>query len=145
MMRSSPSSMTRPGAHRNRPNTNHLLRFHFNVTRVDPFKSLSLLYEFAMSRPRTVDRAHITVRLIQQCLPAADQAQMTFVHKTFARVQGPPSTARRVQTAIWWRLYSCVLLCYWVNTTFLSQMLNKAKDHHTMFFNSFFQAPFDLL
>jgi hypothetical protein len=67
MMRSSPStSMTRPGAsHRNRPNTNHLLRFHFNVTRVDPFKRVSLLYEFAMSRPRTVDRAHITVILIQ--------------------------------------------------------------------------------
>lgn len=57
---------------------------------------------------------------------------MTFVHKTFARVQGPPSIARRVQTAIWWRLYSCVLLCYWVNTNFsLSQMLYKAKDHHT--------------
>jgi hypothetical protein len=57
---------------------------------------------------------------------------MTFVHKTFTRVQGPPSIARRVQTAIWWRLYSCVLLCYWVNTNFsLSQMLYKAKDHHT--------------
>lgn len=67
-MRSSPSTSIWPAPEHHTAtgrNTNHLLRFHFNVTRVDPFKRVSLLYEFAMSRPRTVDRAHITVILIQ--------------------------------------------------------------------------------